>query len=70
MSEVTAAILTRQLAAWAAILGVPAAIASIYGMTLPDLPELRTLYGYAIVFGLMMLVCLGLFIRFKKLNWL
>ena len=30
-------IVTRQLAAWAAILGVPAAIAGIYGMTFPNM---------------------------------
>jgi magnesium transporter len=63
-------IITRQLAAWAAILGVPAAIASIYGMTSPTIPELRSPYGYAIVFGLMASMCVGLFIRFKKLHWL
>ena len=39
-------VITRQLAAWAAILGVPAAIAGIYGMTFPNVPELRVPYGY------------------------
>ena len=63
-------IITRQLAAWAAILGVPAAIAGIYGMTFPNVPELHAPYGYAIVVGAMMSICLGLYIRFKKLHWL
>jgi magnesium transporter len=63
-------IITRQLAAWAAILGVPAAIAGIYSMTLPNVPELQAPYGYAIVVGAMMSICLGLYIRFKKLHWL
>jgi magnesium transporter len=63
-------IITRQLAAWAAILGVPAAIAGIYGTTAPHVPELRGLVGYAIVIGTMLAICLGLFIRFKKLRWL
>lgn len=61
--------ITRQLAAWAAILGVPAAIASIYGMAFPSLPELHATYGYAIV-AAMALLCLGLYLRFKKLRWL
>jgi magnesium transporter len=61
--------ITRQLAAWAAILGVPAAIASIYGMAFPSLPELHAAYGYAIVIA-MALLCLGLYRRFKKLRWL
>ena len=60
-------ITTRQLAAWAAILGVPAAIASIYGMAVP---ELHVPYGYAIVFGAMTAICLGLYFRFRRLRWL
>ena len=42
-------VITRQLAAWAAILGVPAGIAGIYGMTFPNMPELHASYGYSIV---------------------
>ena len=63
-------IITRQLAAWAAILGVPTAIAEIYGATSPDLAELDATFGLTVVVGVMMLVCLGLYIRFKKLQWL
>jgi magnesium transporter len=63
-------ITTRQLAAWAAILGVPAAIAGIYGVTFPSMQELHAPYRYAIVAGAMMSICLVLYIRFKKLHWL
>jgi magnesium transporter len=63
-------IITRQLAAWAAILGVPTAIAAIYGITFPSIPGSWAPYGYGIVFGLMALMCVALFIRFKKLHWL
>jgi magnesium transporter len=63
-------IITRQLAAWAAILGVPAAIAGIYATTAPNVPELRGPFGYAIVIGIMLAICLGLYARFKRLNWL
>jgi magnesium transporter len=63
-------IITRQLAAWAAILGVPTAIAGIYGMTMPNIPDLHAPIGYAIVVGVMLLMCLGLYIRFRKLRWL
>jgi magnesium transporter len=62
-------VITRQLAAWAAILGVPAAIAGIYGMAFPNVPGLHAPYGYLIV-GAMMSICLGLYVRFKKLHWL
>jgi magnesium transporter len=63
-------IITRQLAAWAAILGVPAAIASIFAMTSPDLAELLGQYGNAIVGGAMLAICIGLYVRFRKLQWL
>ena len=63
-------IITRQLAAWAAILAVPTAIAGIYGMTFKNMPELETAYGYFVVVGLMATFCLYLFVRFKKAKWL
>jgi magnesium transporter len=61
---------TRKLAGWAAILGAPTAIAAIYGMNFPNVPALHTPYGYPIVVGMMLSVCLGLYVRFKKLRWL
>lgn len=44
--------ITRQLAAWAAILAVPTAIAGIYGMNFENMPELKTTYGYFAVLGI------------------
>ncbi|OWQ98482.1 magnesium and cobalt transport protein CorA [Sphingopyxis witflariensis] len=61
---------TRQLAAWAAILAVPTAIAGIYGMNFRNMPELDTTYGYFVVLGLMTMFCLYLFVRFKKAKWI
>ena len=63
-------VITRQLAAWAAILAVPTAIAGIYGMNFKNMPELDTAYGYFVVLGLMTVSCLYLFVRFKKAKWL
>lgn len=63
-------VITRQLAAWAAILAVPAAIAGIYGMNFKNLPGLETPYGHFVVLGLMAFFCLCLFVRFKKVKWL
>jgi magnesium transporter len=34
------------------------------------MPELQARYGYPIVVGLILSICLGLYIRFKKLRWL
>ncbi len=62
--------ITRQLAAWAAILAVPTAIAGIYGMNFDIMPELRWEYGYFAVVGTMATVCLTLYVRFKRSGWL
>ncbi len=61
---------TRKLAGWAAILGAPTAIAAIYGMNFSNMPELYSTYGYPIVMAVMLSICVGLYIRFKKLRWL
>lgn len=62
--------ITKKLAAWAAILAIPTAIAGIYGMNFEYMPELKTRYGYFVVLGLMATVCSGLYVRFKKIHWL
>lgn len=62
--------ITRQLAAWAAILAVPTAIAGIYGMNFDIMPELRWKYGYFLVVGTMATVCISLYVRFKRAGWL
>ena len=61
---------TRRLAAWAAILAVPSAMAGIYGMNFTHLPGLNSAYGWLVVLGLMAAACLFLFLRFKKARWL
>lgn len=62
--------MTRQLAAWAAILAVPTAIAGIYGMNFDVMPELRWRYGYFAILGVIVLVCGGLWLRFRRIGWL
>jgi magnesium transporter len=63
-------VITRQFTSWAAILAVPAAIAGIYGMNFKNMPGLETTYGYLVVLGVIMAICLFLFVRFKKAKWL
>lgn len=62
--------ITRQLAAWAAILAVPTAVAGIYGMNFEHMPELTTKYGYFIVLAVILLTCAWLYVRFKRARWL
>jgi len=62
--------ITRQLAAWAAILAVPTAIAGIYGMNFENMPELHMRYAYFVILGGIVVVCLLLYDRFKRTGWL
>jgi len=63
-------VITRQLAAWAAILAVPTAVAGVYGMNFDHMPELKWTFGYPLVLGVIVVVCLLLRHRFKKAGWL
>lgn len=62
--------ITRQLAAWAAILAVPTAIAGIYGMNFKHMPELESYYGYPITIGAIVVICTALYLQFKRVRWL
>lgn len=61
---------TRKLAAWAAILAVPTAVAGIYGMNFKFMPELDWRLGYPMALALMGGVCGFLYWQFKKAKWL
>ncbi|MGH6907784.1 MAG: magnesium and cobalt transport protein CorA, partial [Aestuariivirga sp.] len=63
-------IITRRLAAWAAILAVPTAIAGIYGMNFDRMPELKWQYGYLVVVVAIATICGILFRRFRRSGWL
>jgi len=60
----------RRLAAWAAILAVPTAVAGIYGMNFENMPELRRQFGYFGVVFMILGICGGLFWRFRRNGWL
>jgi len=62
--------ITRKLAAWAAILAVPTAVAGIYGMNFQNMPELQWRYGYYAVVAVIVSLCGLLYWRFKRVDWL
>ena len=62
--------ITRRLAAWAAILAVPTAIAGIYGMNFEFMPELTWSYGYFIVLAVIFGAAGTLFWQFRRSGWL
>jgi magnesium transporter len=60
----------RKISAWAAIALVPTAIAGIYGMNFDNMPELHTHYGYFVVLAVIVLACVGLYVQFRRNDWL
>ena len=60
----------KKLAAYAAMLAVPTAIAGIYGMNFEVMPELRWRFGYGFALLMMGSICGYLYYRFKKSGWL
>lgn len=63
-------VITRKLAAWAAILAVPTAVAGVYGMNFEFMPELHWRFGYPLTLGGIAAVCAWLYWRFKRSAWL
>ncbi len=61
---------TRKLAAWAAILAVPTAIAGIYGMNFEHMPELKWPLGYPTALAVIAALCITLYRRFRRAGWL
>ena len=61
---------TKKLAAWAAIIGVPTMIAGIYGMNFKNMPELEWVWGYPVSVAVMVVIDIWLYLQFKKIKWL
>ncbi|WP_436772490.1 magnesium and cobalt transport protein CorA [Yinghuangia sp. YIM S09857] len=60
----------KKISAWAAILFAPTLIGTIYGMNFTEMPELTWVAGYPFAIGLMALVCVTLYVVFKRRDWL
>jgi magnesium transporter len=61
---------TKKLAACAALVAVPTMIAGIYGMNFDFMPELKWKWGYPVTLGVMTVIDIYLFFRFRKAKWL
>ena len=62
--------ITRQLAAWAAILAVPTAIAGIYGMNFVFMPELDWPLGYPLISVLFIIIASAMLLFFRRRRWI
>jgi magnesium transporter len=60
----------KKISAWAAILFAPTLIGTVYGMNFTHMPELHWWLGYPFAIGLMVLVCVTLYVVFKSRDWL
>lgn len=60
----------KKLAGWAALLAAPTLITSWYGMNFRHMPELEGRYSYAVVIGVVIVTCVGLYRYLKKVRWL
>ncbi|MDQ3770947.1 MAG: magnesium transporter CorA family protein [Actinomycetota bacterium] len=61
---------TKKLTAWAAIIAVPTLISSVYGMNFHLFPTDREIPGFWFALGLMLVLGVGLYLFFKRRNWL
>jgi magnesium transporter len=60
----------KKISAWAAILFAPTLVGTIYGMNFEHMPELGWAGGYPFAIGLMGVVCLGLYVLFRRREWI
>ena len=60
----------RKISVWAAIVGVPTAIAGIYGMNFEHMPELGWRFGYPLILAVIAGVCVVLYWNFRRRGWL
>ena len=60
----------KKISAWAAILFAPTLVGTIYGMNFDEMPELHWTFGYPFAIALMGIVCVSLYVIFKRRDWL
>ncbi len=60
----------RKIAAWGAIGIAPTALAGIWGMNFQNMPELGWEVGYPAALAVILGVCIGLYLSFKRAGWL
>ncbi|QNP69402.1 magnesium and cobalt transport protein CorA [Streptomyces roseirectus] len=60
----------KKISSWAAILFAPTLVGTIYGMNFTHMPELDWPLGYPFALALMGVVCVSLYVVFKRRDWL
>ncbi|MEZ7003843.1 magnesium and cobalt transport protein CorA [Streptomyces sp. AD55] len=60
----------RKITSWAAIIAVPTMVCGVYGMNFEHMPEVEWRYGYPLVLGITVGICLGIHRMLKRNGWL
>lgn len=60
----------KRITSWAAILFAPTLVGTVYGMNFRYMPELEWVFGYPFAMALMLLLGIGLYVAFKRRDWL
>jgi magnesium transporter len=60
----------KRITSWAAILFAPTLVGTVYGMNFRYMPELDWVWGYPFALVLMLLLGIGLYVAFKRRDWL
>jgi magnesium transporter len=60
----------RKITAWVAIGAIPTVMGAIYGMNFEHMPELKWEFGYPLVMGVTLMICVFVYTRFKRAGWL
>jgi magnesium transporter len=61
---------TKRLASYAALVAVPTMVAGVYGMNFKHMPELEWIWGYPFALGVMLVIDVYLWFRFRRSGWL
>lgn len=60
----------KKISSWAAIIFAPSLVSGIYGMNFAIMPELRWEVGYPFAIATMLVLAGGLYVIFKRKDWL
>ncbi|BBC33165.1 Magnesium transport protein CorA [Streptomyces graminofaciens] len=60
----------RKITSWAAIIAVPTMVCGVYGMNFKYMPETQWKFGYPVVLGVTIALCLGIHRTLKRNGWL
>lgn len=60
----------RKMSAWTAIVAVPTMVVGLFGIAFDHLPAQRLMWAYLMLFAAMTLLCLQMYRRFRRNDWL